>query len=188
MAMKISEYEKLPDSFKESVYKKYMDHNGNPEIALSFVNEFLNDYPLYPEALLFKARMLIALGRDKDALICLKTCEIFDRWRIACAYDKAEVLFRIGKKSEAIRLVRSEIETSLRNVLEGIENFLLGVDFDLEGMNVTRDMIKREIALYLSNKKKSLDFKNVNQMLRNHQVLSKKGKSRKQKADVHPGG
>lgn len=177
--MKISEYAKLPDYFKDSVYKKYMDHNGDPEIALSFVNEFLNDHPFYPEALLFKARMLIAVGRDKEALICLKTCETFDRWRIPYTYDEAEVLFRIGKKSEAIRLVRSEIETSLRNVLEGIETFLLGVDFDVEGMNVIRDMIKREIALYLSNKKKFLDFRNINQILKDHQVLGKKVISRK---------
>jgi hypothetical protein len=148
-------------------------------MALSFVNEFLDDYPFYPEALLFKARMLIALGRDKEALIWLETCEMFERWGITYSYDKAEVLFRIGKKIEATRLIRSEIEISLRNILEGIENFLLGADFDLEEMNVIRDKIKREIVLYLSNKKQSLDFKSIIQILRNHKVLSEKGKTRK---------
>jgi hypothetical protein len=148
-------------------------------MALSFVNEFLDDYLFYPEALLFKARMLIALGRDKEALIWLETCEMFERWGITYSYDKAEVLFRIGKKIEATRLIRSEIEISLRNILEGIENFLLGADFDLEEMNVIRDKIKREIVLYLSNKKQSLDFKSIIQILRNHKVLSEKGKTRK---------
>jgi hypothetical protein len=148
-------------------------------MALSFVNEFLDDYPFYPEALLFKARMLIALGRDKEALIWLETCEMFERWGITYSYDKAEVLFRIGKKIEATRLIRSEIEISLRNILEGIENFLLGADFDLEEMNVIRDKIKREIVLYLSNKKQSLNFKSIIQILRNHKVLSEKGKTRK---------
>jgi len=170
--LKITEYTKLSEYYKEAVYKKYMDHNGDPELALSFVNQFLRDYPFYPEALLFKARMLMALSREEEALVCLEACEMFGKWGIVHIYDKAEVLFRLGRKTEATKLIKSYLEASLRDVTEGIENFLLGIDFDLDEMNVVRDMIKKEMIQYLSNKSDSLDFKKIIQVLKNHQILS----------------
>lgn len=173
--MELSEYVKISESFKEDVYLKYMNHYGDPEMALSFVDQFLKDYPFYPEALLFKARMLIALSREKEALAWLEACEKFERWGVVYKYDKAEVIYRLGQKSEAVSLIKLQVETSVRDILEGIENFLLGIDFDLDGMNHIRDMMKREIILYLSKESDSLDFKNIIQILKNHQILSEEG-------------
>ena len=143
--MELSKYPNQSAHFKKTVLNKYVEHDGDVEFALTLVDKFLSKYPYYTEALLFKARMLIARGKDKKALTILKAIKKIDEWKIEYTYDQAEVLFKLGQKKEAAKILKSTIELSLRNILEGTENFLRGVDFDSERMKPIQNMIKKEI-------------------------------------------
>ena len=168
--MKLSKYPNQSAYFKRTVLNKYAEHDGDVEFALILVDKFLSKYPYYSEALLFKARMLIALGKNKKALTILKANKKIDEWKIEYTYDQAEVLFKLGQKKEAARILKSTIELSLRNISEGTENFLRGVDFDSERMNPIQSMIKKEIIINLSKDKYALDFEKIIKALSTHKL------------------
>ena len=91
-------YPNLSEIFNNEVYKKYFDEGGNVQTALSLVNSFLNKYPYYPEAIIFKARMLIVAGELEHALEYLKIAKKIDKWRVVYSFDIAEILYKKGEK------------------------------------------------------------------------------------------
>jgi tetratricopeptide (TPR) repeat protein len=166
--MKLSKYPNQSAYFRRTVLNKYIEHGGNVEFALALADKFLSKYPYYPEALLFKARMLIALGKNKKALTVLKAIKKIDEWKIEYTYDQAEVLFNLGQKKEAAKILKSTIELSLRNISEGTENFLRGIDFCSDEMKNIQKMIMKEIIINLSKDKYELDFKKIIKALSTH--------------------
>lgn len=42
------------------------ENNAEPQFAIDQIDSFLNEYPNHHEALIFKARMLIALGNRAE--------------------------------------------------------------------------------------------------------------------------
>jgi hypothetical protein len=57
---------------------------------------------------------------------------------------------------------------SLRDVLEGIDNFLISIEFNSKTIKPIQRMIKKEIIKSLSNKDHVLDFKKLKQVLMEH--------------------
>ncbi len=171
--MKLSEYPNLSVYFKKEVLNKYIEHDGNVEFAVTLVDKFLSKYPYYSEALLFKARMLIALGKEKKALTLLNATKKIDEWKRDYTFDQAEILFKFGERVEAIEILKSSIELSLRDVLEGIENFLISIEFNSKTIKPIQKMIKKEIIKSLSNKDYALDFEKLKQVLIEHKLEMK---------------
>lgn len=179
--MTMLEINGISDRFKEDVYEKYIAHNGNVKYGLTVVDAFLKIYPYYPEALLFKARMLIALGRDDEALYWLETCEQYIHWNVECKYDKAEVLFKLGEKTESVTVITDKIEISLRDMLDGIENFLLGINYDINCVSSIKREIIAKMIRYLSNDSKSLDIDSILDLLKDHKTLPADSNCKRQK-------
>jgi hypothetical protein len=48
----------------QKVYQKFFEIGGEPKKAIKIIDKFLENEPYYPEALIFKARMLLALGKN----------------------------------------------------------------------------------------------------------------------------
>jgi len=169
--MNLSNCPNLSAYFRKQVLNKYSEHNGDVKFAVTLVDTFLEKYPCYPEALLFKARMFISLGKDKEALRLLRTVEKLDEWKREYLFDQAEILFKIGKKSESIKTLESAVELSIRDVIEGIDNYLRGIDFVTEQMKPVQKILKKEMIEYISQKNKRLDFVKIKDILKEHNIL-----------------
>lgn len=154
------------------MYQKYVACECHPDVGLHFVNEFLGQYPYYSEALVFKARMLIALSRDEEALEVLHTVKRIDERRIDYAFDEAEILYRFGRKFEAIQIIRSASEFLLKEALEGVENFLICIDFIGEEREEVFTMIHKEMIRFLSKDTNSLNLDESISLLQKHAIIA----------------
>jgi len=123
----MKEIHEISKQFQE-VYDYYFENNGSPESAIERVNIFLEKYPYYPEAIIFKARMLIAAEKHEEALKFLETAESIDRWRLDGKFDKAEVLLELNKKEESLELAADTINSYLKELRNGIESYVLSMD------------------------------------------------------------
>lgn len=124
--MKLRKYPRLSKKFNH-IYKFYFEKGANPLLALKKVNFFLKKYPLYPEALVFKARMLIALSKHKMAMRYLKIAQMIDEWNLVYAFDMAELLSLMKKNNHAIDIVLNTIKKLIQEALFGTENYLLSL-------------------------------------------------------------
>jgi len=102
--MQLKDYADLSQIFNNEIYKKYFDAGGNVQTALSSVNSFLEEYPCYPEAIIFKARMLIVEDKIDDTLEYLKIAERIDKWRVAYSFDIAEIYIKKVKRKKLLAI------------------------------------------------------------------------------------
>jgi hypothetical protein len=60
----------IPNLSKEMqrIYDKFWEVHGNFKALMPHIDDFLEKYPIYPEALVLKARALMAIGRNNEAL------------------------------------------------------------------------------------------------------------------------
>jgi len=116
----------LPNISKEmqAIYGIFMDC-GNFEEVLPHVDAFLEKYPNYTEALVFKARALIAIGRNNDALRCLKMAKRVDKWRLIGRFDEAEIYLDKKKNEESIEKYVETVKAYATELKNGIDSYLL---------------------------------------------------------------
>jgi len=155
----------------QEVYDYYFENNGSPESAIERVNIFLKKYPYYSEAIIFKARMLIAIEKHKEALKLLKTAELIDRWRLDGKFDKAEVLLELNKKEESLELAADTINSYLKELQSGIESYVLSMDNQAIQKEL-EEVIFQHISLFFA---KADDQEATMQNLKEY-LLNNKGK------------
>lgn len=116
----------VPNISKEmkAIYGKFMD-SGSFEEALPHIDTFLEKYPNYTEALVFKARALMALGRNSEALKCLKMAQRADKWRLIGRFDEAEIYLEKKKTEESIKKYVEAVEAYATELKNGIDGYLL---------------------------------------------------------------
>jgi tetratricopeptide (TPR) repeat protein len=160
--MKELNYPELSKIFDSDVHRKYFDSGADPEDGIILVDRFLAKYPYYPEALLFKSRMFIVKGYYEDALSYLDVVARIDKWRAVYLFDKAEVLYNIGQRQEAIVAIVHAIQSLLGETLDGIDNFLLSIqDCTTNTRIATKRYIINEMIGVLSSKSNSLVLDNI---------------------------
>ncbi len=116
----------VPNISKEmkAIYGKFIE-SGNFEEALPHIDAFLEKYPNYTEALVFKARALMALGRNNEALKCLKMAKRADKWRLIGRFDEAEIYLDKKKTEDSIKKYVEAIEAYATELKNGIDGYLL---------------------------------------------------------------
>jgi len=151
--MKITEYPFLTRTFKK-VYKGYLeDSGGDPYVGLNLVDTFLKRYPYYTEALVFKARMLIAIGKHKEAFKFIKIAKRIDEWNKCYIFDEAELLYKNDGKIAIDNLLK-QIEDLVSQINNGIHNFLLSID--AEHREQIENELNKKIALLCCEKSKGV--------------------------------
>lgn len=116
----------VPNISKEmkAIYGRFMDC-GNFEEVLPHIDAFLEKYPNYTEALVFKARALMALGRNNEALKCLKMAKRADKWRLIGRFDEAEIYLDKKKTEDSIKKYVEAVEAYATELKNGIDGYLL---------------------------------------------------------------
>ncbi|GBC59972.1 hypothetical protein DENIS_0914 [Desulfonema ishimotonii] len=158
-------YPNLSEIFNNEVYKKYFDEGGNVQTALSLVNSFLNKYPYYPEAIIFKARMLIVAGELEHALEYLKIAKKIDKWRVVYSFDIAEILYKKGEKRKAIGYLKFAFESLFDEAIHGLENFLISIELNEDKENEAISFVKKEMIKYVKNDSESISLDRMLSML-----------------------
>jgi tetratricopeptide (TPR) repeat protein len=166
--VKLTDYPPLSHKFKQ-VYKKYFANNADPFEGLKFVDDFLTKYPYYPEALVFKARMLIALSKNKEALQCLKAAQKIDEWRVIYAFDQAEILMQRDRQDEAIDCVWSAITSLLKEAMRGTSDYLLSINCSSDDRKKAEELLKQDMIKLISGNRKTSNLREIKK------ILGKKG-------------
>src|ERR1039457_4039861 len=93
----------VPNTSKEmqKIYDKFWDVSGDFRTLLPRIDDFLQKYPNYTEALVLKARSLMGIGRNSEALKCLKMAKRVDKWRLIGRFDEAEIYLEKKKNEES---------------------------------------------------------------------------------------
>ncbi len=166
--MELSAYPRLSQLFQQEVLQTYFADGAAPDVGLQVVNTFLKSYPYYCEALIFKARMLIALERETEALEVLTAAKTIDEWRVTYAFEEAEILYRFGQKTEAAQRIQFASESLLREAKDGIENFLTCIDMWNEEREDVLHIIRQAMIGFLSGASSSLNLEAIIPILQQH--------------------
>ena len=138
---------KLSDKFKY-VYKQYLeDGGGNPVFGLTLIDKLLEEYPYYTEALLYKARMLMANGNYEEAEKCIQDIKNIDHWNKNYIYDEAELIYR-NNNVEGIDYINSKMCDVIDDSINGLSNFLLSKN------GSDREKIKNDLLLSILDRLK----------------------------------
>ena len=130
----------------QKVYEEFFEINGDPKLAIKLIDNFLKDVPHYPEALIFKARMLIALGKNDKALKVIQSAEKYDKWRLIGKFDKAEAYLEKNDKNKSIAAFINAITLYQDELQNGIDAFFLSFADSKEA-----DKLKEKVFNYLSS-------------------------------------
>jgi tetratricopeptide (TPR) repeat protein len=124
--MKMNRVTDVPNISKEMkiIYGKFMD-SGSFEDVLPHIDAFLEKYPNYTEALVFKARALMALGRNNEALKCLNMAKRADKWRLIGRFDEAEIYLEKKKTEHSIKKYVEAVEAYATELKNGIDGYFL---------------------------------------------------------------
>ena len=117
----------IPNISKEmkAIYGKLLEKKGSFEGVLPLLDAFLEKYPHYPEALVFKARALMGLGRDSEAMKYLKMAKKVDKWRLIGTFDQAEIHLQKRKNEESIKVYVEAVKAYATELKNGIDSYLL---------------------------------------------------------------
>jgi tetratricopeptide (TPR) repeat protein len=116
-----------PNISKEmkAIYGKLLDKKGTFEAVLPLHDTFLEKYPYYTEALVFKARALMGLRRDSEAMKYLKMAKKIDKWRFIGRFDEAEIYLEKRKNEESIHAYVEAVRAYAVELKNGIDGYLL---------------------------------------------------------------
>lgn len=144
----------LSDKLKE-IYRQYLeDGGGDPTLGLKLVTNLLTEYPYYTEALLFKARMLMARGCYEKAEECIKDIKRIDHWDKSYIYDEAELLYRKDAKA-GINYIHEQLEELIKDIVNGIDNFLLAANED-DREHIQSELLNAVITAFKAKWKESI--------------------------------
>ncbi|WP_223922930.1 M48 family metallopeptidase [Geobacter sp. AOG2] len=117
----------VPNTSKEmqKLYDKFWDESGDFRKLLPEIDAFLQKYPNYVEALVLKARSLMAIGRNNEALKCLKMAKRADRWRLIGRFDEAEIYLDKKKHEESVKVYVEAVKAYAVELKNGMDSYLL---------------------------------------------------------------
>jgi tetratricopeptide (TPR) repeat protein len=125
----------------KKIYEKYfIDGGGDPAYGLALVDKLLEEYPYYTEALLYKARMLMANENYDEAEKCIQKLKSIDHWNKSYIYDEAELIYRNNNKA-GIDYIHDQIGEVIDNAVSGLSNFLLSIK------HAEREKVKDDLLL-----------------------------------------
>jgi tetratricopeptide (TPR) repeat protein len=108
----------------KSLYEKFCE-TGDFVKILPHVDAFLVKYPYCREALIFKARALMAIGRNNEALRCIKMAKRVDKFGLIGRFDEAEIYLKKRKKDESIETYVEAVKSYATELQNGIDSFTL---------------------------------------------------------------
>ncbi len=116
----------FPNISKEmkALYRQFW-RTGNFEDILPHIDKFLNKYPYYTEALIFKARALIALGRNNEALKYIKIASRVDKLHLIGRFDEAEIHLYKKKNKDSIKAYVEALKAYAVEMKDGMDGYLL---------------------------------------------------------------
>lgn len=108
----------------KALYQKFWVTGDFVEI-LPHIDAFLVKYPYYREALIFKARALMALSRNNEALRCIKMAKRVDKFGLIGRFDEAEIYLKKKKKEESIETYVDAVKSYATELQNGIDSYAL---------------------------------------------------------------
>ena len=108
----------------KALYEKFWETGDFVEI-LPHIDAFLSKYPYYREALIFKARSLMAIGRNNEALRCIKMAKRIDEFGLIGRFDEAEIYLKKRKKDESIETYVNAVKAYATELQNGIDSYTL---------------------------------------------------------------
>ncbi len=120
-----------PNISKEmkALYKKFWK-TGDFVAILPHIDAFLSKYPHYREAMIFKARSLMAIGRNNEALRCIKMAKRVDEFGLIGRFDEAEIYLKKRKKEETIETYINAVKAYATELQNGIDSYTLSCNPD----------------------------------------------------------
>jgi hypothetical protein len=134
---------------------RYLEGGADPDAGIAGADAFLSRYPLYAEAHRFKAGMLLAKGRGRGALRCLKAARKIDDRKIY-GFDEAEASYMIGRIDEAVRGLTAQIESLLDEIQFGTHVFLMTTMISRADQAEIEREIRKEVLRVITGKSKRL--------------------------------
>lgn len=113
----------------KALYKKFWKTGDFVEI-LPHIDAFIAKYPYYREALIFKARSLMAIGRNNEALRCIKAAKRIDQFGLIGRFDEAEIYLKKQKKDESIETYVNAVKAYATELQNGIDSYTLSCNPD----------------------------------------------------------
>lgn len=147
----------------QTIYKKLWDSNGNFKALLPDIDAFLDKYPIYTEALVFKARALMALGRNGDALRCIKIAKRIDKWRLIGRFDEAEIFLEKRKKELSVTMYVDTVKAYATELRDGIDGYLSCCSTEVEDR--IKKLTKESLIEFLFNDGQDESFKKLQNSL-----------------------
>lgn len=147
----------------QHVVDEYFNAGADPSTGVNLVDEFLEGNPHYTEALIFKARMLIALEEYDNALMLIDLCKKIDKWKRAYLFDEAEILYKQNKKTEAIKCIEDALRFQIFECIDGVRNFFVGIDLAEDEPSLS--IVKNQIVSLISGNNDSFTLEELNKIL-----------------------
>jgi tetratricopeptide (TPR) repeat protein len=109
----------------QKIYDMFWDVSGDFKTLLPYIEEFLQKYPNYTEALILKARSLMGIGRNNEALKYLKMARRIDKWRLIGRFDEAEIYLEKRKNEESIKAYVEAVKAYAVELKNGMGSYQL---------------------------------------------------------------
>jgi len=120
---RIADFPNISNEMK-ALYRRFW-RSGSFEDILPHIDQFLNKYPYYTEALIFKARALMALGRNNDALRYIKIANRVDKLHLIGRFDEAEIYLEKRNNKESIKAYVEAVKAYAIELKDGMDSYLL---------------------------------------------------------------
>lgn len=113
----------------KKLYRQFW-RTGNFEDILPHIDKFLDKYPYYTEALIFKARALMALNRNNEALKYIKIACRVDKLHLIGRFDEAEIYLEKKNNKESIEAYVEALKAYAVEMKDGMDGYLLCCNSD----------------------------------------------------------
>jgi len=154
----------IPNISKEmkALYAKFWK-TGSFEQILPDIDTFLDKYPTCTEAIIFKARALIAIGRNNDALKCIKMGKRLDEWRLIGRFDEAEIYLNKQKKNESVNAYVDAVMAYAVELKNGIEDY--SINFNAAAREKIDGLTQEALAEFFTNDEENKPFEKLSNCL-----------------------
>lgn len=151
----------IPNITKEmkAIYGKIWASNGNFKAILPLLDKFLKKYPYYTEAWVLKARALMGIGRNAEAMRCLKTAKRIDEWKLIGRFDEAEIYLEKRKQEESIKIYVDAVKAYAVELKNGLDGYHLCLDSKRKAKIVK--LTKKALNDFFTNDDKNRPFERL---------------------------
>jgi tetratricopeptide (TPR) repeat protein len=151
----------IPNTSKEmqKIYEKYWDISGDFRTFLPHIDDFLQKYPYYTEALVLKARSLMGIGRNNEALKCLKMAKRIDKWRLIGRFDEAEIYLEKRKNEESIKAYVEAVKAYAVELKNGMDSYQLCCNS--ESREKLKEITQQALADFFANDEENKPFEKL---------------------------